>query len=242
MTKTPALNKPETSDEVAGKFLRTLDKFQALEPSFKDRYSNDDISGEDLYPLAPLRPEMATWVAAHAARDDYVQDASMGYALYTNSGFEPHPAPSAKRAFFGLVGGSEFVNHYSFEVGSHVAPPDPSFVTFPLYKAVLLTLISIWPAPWAHAQCAIWGQDPPALPGEPPFPYSGYQMPWISYLCAERAAKVVVPREVAIEHTPDGGLLMIATEERFDPTNVDHMRPSRLMAEIMIEHGGDPSW
>jgi hypothetical protein len=33
---------------------------------------------------------------------------------------------------------------------------------------------------------------------------------------------------------------MIAAEERLDPTDPDHMRRSRKMAEIMIERAGDP--
>ena len=67
-------------------------------------------------------------------------------------------------------------------------------------------------------------------------------MPWLSYLNSERAANVVVPPEIKTERTPDGGLLMIAAETRFDPTNVEHMRPSRLMARIMIDHAADPVW
>jgi len=61
-------------------------------------------------------------------------------------------------------------------------------------------------------------------------------MPWISYLSAERAASVVPPDIVRTERIPDGGLLMTATEERFDPANADHMRASLAMAEIMIAH------
>ena len=91
----------------------------------------------------------------------------------------------------------------------------------------------------ASARCSIWGDVPPTLPGEPPFPYSQYQMPWIAYLDVQRAAAIDVPAEYATERTPDGGLLMTATEGVFDPTNIDHMRPSRLIAEIMIKQGKD---
>ncbi len=45
---------------------------------------------------------------------------------------------------------------------------------------------------------------------------------------------------VPAERTPDGGLLMIAAEERLDPANPDHMRRSRAIAEIMIARAGDP--
>jgi hypothetical protein len=33
---------------------------------------------------------------------------------------------------------------------------------------------------------------------------------------------------------------MIAAEARFDPTDLAHMRPARLIAQIMMEHANDP--
>jgi hypothetical protein len=67
-------------------------------------------------------------------------------------------------------------------------------------------------------------------------------MPWMSYLCAERAGRIKLPDEILTERTPDGGLSMIAAETRFDPADRRHMACSRVLAEIMIEHGGDPVW
>jgi hypothetical protein len=67
-------------------------------------------------------------------------------------------------------------------------------------------------------------------------------MPWVSYLSAERAASLPPLPELITERTADGGLLMSATTERFDPANVEHMRRSRQMAQIMIAHGGDPGY
>ena len=49
-----------------------------------------------------------------------------------------------------------------------------------------------------------------------------------------------LPEEILTERTPDGGLLMIAAEERLDPTNPDHLRRSRILAETMIAHSGEP--
>jgi hypothetical protein len=64
-------------------------------------------------------------------------------------------------------------------------------------------------------------------------------MPWMSYLSAERAAKVSVPAAIVTERTAHGGLLMIAAETRLDPQNPEHMKRSRVLAEIMIEHAGE---
>jgi hypothetical protein len=57
---------------------------------------------------------------------------------------------------------------------------------------------------------------------------------------APLAEKLVPPSDIPTERTPDSGLLMIAAQERLDPTNPEQMRRSRKTAEIMIERAGDP--
>jgi hypothetical protein len=59
----------------------------------------------------------------------------------------------------------------------------------------------------------------------------------MAYFNAERAARFVPPHDILTERTPDGGLLMIATEARLDPTNAGHMKQSRRLAEIMLGQG-----
>jgi hypothetical protein len=119
-------------------------------------------------------------------------------------------------------------------------PPDPAIVNYPMFKSAMLTMIANWPSPWANGRCYFWAKSPPVAPGEPPFPKSPYGMPWIAYLCAERAADVRPPADLLTERTPDGGLLMIAAETRFDPFDPTHRARSRLLAGIMMAHGGDP--
>jgi hypothetical protein len=80
----------------------------------------------------------------------------------------------------------------------------------------------------------------PDAPGIPSFPSSSYGIPWLSYLSKPLAAGLTPPPGLLSERTPDGGLLMIAAEDRLDPTNPEHMRRSRAMADIMIARAGDP--
>jgi hypothetical protein len=232
--------KTEAPEVVGAKFLRTLDSLERLEASFKDWESSDEIDGSLSYQIEPLRERIGAWIGAHPPPTVDLAEwvPGTGYWVYAVSG-EPGSV-SSRRAAFQVQAGSMFRNDNRFEVGSCLNPPDLSMVTYPLYRAALLTMVSIWPAPWACARCSIWGEDPPTPAGEPAFPYSGFQIPWIAYLNADRAAGVNVPRAVATERTPDGGLLMIATKGRLDPTNVEHMRPSRLIAQIMMERASEP--
>jgi len=52
-------------------------------------------------------------------------------------------------------------------------------------------------------------------------------MAWMSYLSARFAPLVVPPRSAIVEHPQGGGLLMIATEERFDVANPAHLGVAR---------------
>jgi hypothetical protein len=139
---------------------------------------------------------------------------------------------------FNLQDGSPFNNDFEFELGASVSPPDPDWVTFPFYKAALLAGLSIWPADWANVRCSQFGATPAEASLDPDFPYSGFQMPWMCYLSADRAVGVRVPPGIVTERTPDGGLLLIAAEARLDPDDPFHMARSRSLAELMIKRVG----
>jgi hypothetical protein len=78
----------------------------------------------------------------------------------------------------------------------------------------------------------------PLFPGAALFRYSRFHIPWLAYLSAPLAANAILPAEILNERTSDGGLLMSATTERLDPTNPEHLRRARIIAETMIERTG----
>jgi hypothetical protein len=141
------------------------------------------------------------------------------------------------------------------EFGDNPAP-DLTIVTYPLFKAALLAINTVWRAPWTCAEAfrsgAISVPGVEIVPGligtridsveqvplDPTFPYSIFQIPWIAYLSAEHAAGITLPRDILTERTPDGGLLMSATTERLDPDNPEHVRRARMIAEVMIARMG----
>jgi hypothetical protein len=113
--------------------------------------------------------------------------------------------------------------------------PDPALVTFPLFKAALLAINTNWPPCWACAYAYRMGFDKsPLFPGAELFPFSVFHIPWLGYLSSPLASGLEPPPEILTERTPDGGLLMSATEERLDPTVPEHWRRARMIAEIMI--------
>jgi hypothetical protein len=234
-----AWRRSETPEEIAPKFLRTLDEIERIDPRLRDWVTSDELVEGSDYPIP--RDDIVAWIRSKMNENGmHVRDPEAGYVLLAVS---DHGAASGLPVCIFPCPGGKWRSTVLFEVGTSDFPPEPGDVSFSLFKAVLLTIVSIWEPPWATARCSIWDSPvPKSPPGVPPFPYSGYQRPWIAYLNAERAAGVEVPSEVSTERTPDGGLLMIATEETLDPDNAAHMRPSRLMAQIMIDHAGEPGY
>ena len=236
-------SRKEDPAEIGRKFLATLDALTEADPAFANWGTSDVEETPRGQPIAPMRADFTPWVEANVERDDFGEAwPQLGYSLWAASRYRPNAPLDPKSVSFSLKAGSEASNRNAFEAGRYQKSPDRSIVTYPGFKSALLAMISIWPAPWANARAIVWDQDPPTLPGEPPFPKGGYSMAWLSYLCAERAAKVDAPKSVLMERTPDGGILMIAAETCFDPSNPEHRASSRIMTEIMNEHGGDPYW
>jgi len=243
--------RPEAVAEIGKRFVRMLGLFELLHPSFRNwmtpsaapvDWEDPDEPPAEIIAIASLGRDLAPWVIANTKRDDWCKpDPDEGYWLFARND-DPADASGADKVSVFICAGNKSVDHGSFEIGSEVSPPNPALVTYPIYKGALLAILSVWSPPWANVRCSIWGHKPTSPPGLPPFPYSGFQMPWISYLCAERAAKLGPLPDLVTERTPDGGLLISATTDRFDPTNVQHTRASRQMAQIMIEHGGNPNW
>jgi hypothetical protein len=73
----------------------------------------------------------------------------------------------------------------------------------------------------------------PIVPGAPVIRHNPFFVTWIAYL-----SPAVAQPGLLTESTPDGGLLMSATEERFDPANAEHLRRARIIAETMIARTG----
>jgi hypothetical protein len=127
----------------------------------------------------------------------------------------------------------------SFETGTWNVFPDPAMVTYSIFKSALLAISANWPPRWACAYAFRLGYyKEPLIPGAPLFPYSLFHITWFAYLSASLAAGLHLPPEISTERTPDSGVLLTATKERLNPTDPEHLRRARILAEAMIERTG----
>lgn len=235
-------NRNTTPEQLAANFQNTITRLEALNPSIDGWYmiANDDP--DDPYKqttFSAVHDDLVTYVDLCANRDDWDQPAPdwYGYSIHATAELNLDRPNGPRLPTISVCAGAKHGNNFDYEIGGGGNPPDPNAVSFLGYKDVLDLIFSVWRPAWAIAICSRWGGNPPIQPGDPPFPGKVKQMPWFIYLSPEKAAGVDAPSYVQTERAPDGGLILIAADTRFEPLNPDHMRGSRALAEILLALG-----
>lgn len=242
----PANEKPAV---IGAKFLHTLDALRGIDPlfagwQFTGSWQIPEEYRSSFVPLAAARQRIAKIVEGGVYMDDFNKPRpECGYSVHAVAGVR-----GSRRVAF-----TASTKHQSFSLsfGEYNVASDLSIVAYPLFKAALLAIVAAWDAEWAYAHAsrsdvvkvpigfgsgvsAFRIEGAPQVPLDPTFPKSAFQVPWIIYLSAERAAAVTLARDIVTERAPDGGLLASVTTERLDPTDPQHVRRARILAETMI--------
>jgi hypothetical protein len=235
------------------KFLRTIDALSAIDPLFTDwqftgTWQIPEEHRSSFIPLAVGRDRIVDIVESGVYIDDFNKPCpEYGHSVHATAG-----ARGPRRVAFTA---STKRQNFDLSFGEYNLASDLSIVTYPVFKAAVLAISAAWDAQWAYAQAfrndvvkvpIDFGPGVPAfridsaiqVPLDPSFPKSIFHVPWVAYLSAELAAGVTLAREVVTERTPDGGLLMSATTDRLDPTNPEHVRCARILAETLIARTG----
>jgi hypothetical protein len=205
---------------LGARFLDTLDALGRIDPSIFDDWQIVDLPAVESFPLADARPRIAA-IGDNVKRDDEDEpDPHRGYTAiaFTGEGSGSRTVGVDVTAG-GIAEGTAFLR-----TGGYKVAPDPAILTYPLFRAALLTINTFWSPAWACAHVF----------------KMRFHIPWIAYVSAPLASRLQLPAEIATERTPDGGLLMTATNEPLDPTNPEHLRRARILAEIMIARAGAP--
>ncbi len=225
----------ESPAVIGEKFIKTLDALSRLDPVLFANWRLFELRARTLT-LDEARPGIAALVEKNVVLDDSRKPLpTYGYHALASAGKFKDP----RCVNFKADAGGKYDGGTLLQFGDYDVPPDPAIVTFPLFKAALPAINAIWQAPWACAYVfEVSYYEAPLFPGAPLFPYSIFHIPWLTYLSAPLADGLELPREILTERTSDGGLLMIAAEERLDPTNPEHLRRARILVDIMVSRTG----
>jgi hypothetical protein len=209
----------ETPDALAARFVRMIDRLREIDPIFA------------LWTCCATRPtrfetmrdRYAEVVVAGLAKDDWGEPEPIyGYRFSAVT-----RGQARDRLFSGLVhAGSTYPKPFPNDavlLTSSGSIPDPSGITYNIFKPALLAMAESWDP----VCCAAY---PHAL--IKPVPGGIYfHEAWIQYLCPWLASLVTPPpAPVIVEHLSNGGLLMLATTQTFDIKNPAHMAAAREIA------------
>ena len=228
--------RPETPAMLGAKFLNAIDALSRIDPTIFTNWQVMDFPVVAPLPLAEARPRIAEIIENNAGRDDFRQP--VPEEGYTASAFTTDAIKARRVSLLIQTGGKEKGKTW-LQTGEWPVFPDQAVVNYSLFKSMLLAIDAVWPPPWACAYAfRVNYFQAPLYAGAQPFPYSRFHMPWIAYLSNSLIARLSLPSGIVMERTPDGGLLMSATEDRLDPTNPEHLRRARILAEILMKSTG----
>jgi hypothetical protein len=227
----------ETPASIGSKFLKTLDDLSRIDPTVFTNWQVMDRSTKTPVALAVARPRITAIIENNVSHND-MGEPNPGWGGYRASAYTGDVAWS-RHVSLSIVAGAKRKGDVWFETGDYKTFPDPAIVTYPLFKAALLAMNANWLPPWAcaYAYHMAYFQVPLIL-GAQLFPYSLFHIPWLAYLSGPLTVRFALPADIVTERTPDGGLLMIATEERLDPENPEHLRRARILADALMARTG----
>jgi hypothetical protein len=230
----------ESATELGSNFVNTLDALTRIDPSVFTNWEVMDFPAKASVPLAAARLRIGIMIENNVSRDDLGEpDPYYGYGAVAFTG---HVIKS-RHVNLRIKAGGTITGDTWLETGYLNVPVDPAIITYPLFKATMITINRNWPPPWACANAFRMNYgEAPLFSGAPLFPYSRFHIPWFAYLSEPLAAGLGSRlTDIITERMPDGGLLITVTEDRLDPTNLDHVRRARILAETMIARTGHSS-
>lgn len=239
--------RPESPASLGTRFVQTLDALSRIDPLCAN-WEIIDAHAVSSLSLAAARSKIAAIIENNVARNEDNFNKPIpryGYHASARTNMDRDP----RNVSFRVDAGGELIGRTKLEFGDYKLAPDLTIVTYPRFKAALLAISSAWIPQYAFAYAHRVGvvhapfklgrleahqvKGVQQVPSDPTFP-DDYYIPWVFYLSAPFAVGLKVASEFQTERAPDGGLLLIATEDRLDPSDPAHIRRARVLAETLI--------
>ncbi len=218
--------RPQDPKAQVGPFLRTLDQLSRIHPVFGPWYLFRRREG---VPVAPLSEERVCEIIADGVgRSDIgTPEPLTGYQINAATGLLRVPNLIGLRIHAGNRAIARYFINTAILTTEPLQQENAAFITCSVMKGVLLTFVAQWHPTWCGVQSSdLFGLSPE---GGPP----KFSLAWMTYVSPRFAPMVTPPRSAIVESVPGGGLLMIATEERFSASNPIHLSVARDIDSAM---------
>jgi hypothetical protein len=209
----------ETPEAIAVRFFRMIDAFKQIDPVFHHwvyERRND---------LDARRDDFADYIKKNIERDDFgVVMPNAGYWFGARTEGQPRNRVFAVRCHVGSNIDRPAENRVILEEGAMVEP-SPELHSYRIFHSALLAIVDAWNPATVEANCLWLGQRK-----KYDFPF---RPAWMRYLCSALARQATPPARALVEHLPDGGLLLSATDETFDVDNPQHVSAAEEIAAAL---------
>lgn len=212
----------EGPEALVDPFLRTLEALSNIDPAFGNWHFLGRKQGTLMAPLN--RADIIKLIADGVSRaDDGDPTPINGYGFGAANGLRRTLNSLDIRINAGSAAIANFFINSAIITTAPFQTEYAPFINARVMKATLLVLVAEWKPTWCGARSSDLF-DLETMP-MPPRPHFG--LAWMTYLSKRFAPMVTPPSSALVERLPDGGLLMIATEERFNAANQQHLAVAR---------------
>ncbi|HZU91313.1 MAG TPA: Imm52 family immunity protein [Stellaceae bacterium] len=212
----------ETAAQCGARFWRMLEALAAIDPAF----GGWKFAGRTrFWPMPEAPGEELTRLIADCISRDNDDEPDPAHGFWFGAGTRP----GSKTSLTIQICAGDYTPSVTKLINSAELLTKPlnednaALITLPVFKPALLAIAAAWDATW----CAAYPWDILPFWAEPGPGQPHFRMAWITYLSPRFAPMVTPPRSAIVERTPQSGLVMIATEDRFDVTNPAHLAVAR---------------
>jgi hypothetical protein len=210
----------ETPNKLAARFFQMIDRLKPSDPAL-DRWTYDRKTD-----LQAKRGDFSAYIASKIERDDYGGiNSNSGYWFGARS--PDNVAPERRfsiQCHAGKSIGEDFVNHVIIKQDTWVQPA-VELHSYSIFRLALLAIAEAWEPTTIEANCGWLVQRKTYNPH--------FRPAWMRYLCPALAREAKPPACAIVEHLPNGGLLLSATEQTFDVDNPQHVAAAEAIASAL---------
>lgn len=216
----------ETPEVIAARYIKMVESFERIDPVFTPWFF---LGADDLMPFDRARAKLPALIAKGIDDETGPRD-GFDFAGLNARRRNPRILRLSGRAGNSLPPRSfAYGNSIQLEtVTSHELPTDATIVTYDIFQGAMLAIIEAWDVTW----CAAYPTD--LMDFWPP-PGSGhsFRLAWMTYVSPRFAPLIRPPQGIETQSTAEGGILMVATRDRFEVTNPAHMAAARAIDDAM---------
>jgi hypothetical protein len=212
----------ETAHECAGRLSRMLDGLAKAHPAFAHWSKKANTRAAANKPAWAMPPDTEELTAVFEKGRQYkdvprIPWPEMGYRVSAWNGLDPPYGVSLSVRPGGYGDFPVFPNTIDLSLG-RAGPGNTDLISVAVLKPALLSVATAWEPDYAVV--VSWNYWPRKF-GDGKYP--SLRSGWLTYLAPRYADLIKPPSAAIVEPVPGGGMLLLATEERFSMDNPKHL-------------------